>query len=257
MSSGPSIMRRLLAKICPEFIEDWAGAAGDRFRRGVAVISEYNSKHVRVSDRIEAAPDMLWRAAEGATSAQHAKAQADYAKAENDRIDAELRRRTLDAKARHECADADKAEAEARIARIKEMQVRLELVLQLNAAGVSLTYGEQMELTLQHAAPKPEPQLADVFTTAELRSIESELISVNSPDAGETAIDFSFCGFSVSLGSRVERGDTICELRTVTSPPTTLPVSSPSDGMIVRLYRPLENAALKPNTPLAIVLVLR
>jgi hypothetical protein len=138
-SGGPGLLRRLLVRITPQFAEDWAGFVGELFRGGVKKIDAYNRDHAKIGEKVDEAPDMLWRAADGATSVQHAQAQAAYSQAENGRIDAELKKRTLEARTRHEEADAERAEAEAGVARVREIQARIELVQQLNAIGVKAT----------------------------------------------------------------------------------------------------------------------
>jgi hypothetical protein len=122
------VMRRLFVRVWALLPEEWRGAAGQSFRQTTAAVSEYATEHVRLRERVDEAPDLAWRAVQGAASERHSQAVLNYAKEENERITLELERRTLEGKVRKEVADATKAEAEAGIARIREIEARIELV---------------------------------------------------------------------------------------------------------------------------------
>ena len=259
MPNDQGVIRRLLVKACPQFLEDWLGAAGARFNRGIEAVSDYNRDHVQIGEKLDAAPDMLWRAAHGATSVQHAKAEADYAKAETDRMDAELRRRTLEAKTRHECADADKAEAEAGMAKIREMQARIELVKQLKEIGVSATLDSHLSISVSPAAPllTALPSPTAVISSEEKNEIRSSLIKVIFQPQRENAEDFTLQSWSCDEGGRVAMGFVVCEVSAfIPASPvytTTWDIRSPVGGNILEILI-LPGTPIKPGDILATIL---
>jgi biotin carboxyl carrier protein len=249
MPKEQGILRRLLVKACPQFLEDWAGRAGSRFRRGLKKVSEYNKEHLKLRDKADEAPSMLWRAAQGAASVQGAKAEADYAKAENDRIDAELRRRTLDPKTRHERADADKAEAEARIAKIKEIQARIELFKQLKEIGVAVTMDEKFALKVTPAKHPPVLDLAQLLTQADNEPVEQNSVLVRAPKDLPCVV----YAIPVSVGSRIKTGDLIAEVHSLGSPVTTQHIVAQVDG-VVTVVVVVEGEEISPDQPICTIL---
>jgi multidrug efflux pump subunit AcrA (membrane-fusion protein) len=259
MPNEQGVIRRLLVKACPQFLEDWLGAAGARFNRGIEAVSDYTRDHVQIGEKLEAAPDMLWRAAKGATSAQHAKAEADYAKAETDRMDAELRRRTLEAKTRHECADADKAEAEARIAKIREMQARIELVKQLKEIGVSASLDSGLSISVSPAPlllGDPTSPTA-VISSEEKDEMRTSLVKVIFQPGREDADNFMIDSWSCAEGDRIFASFPVCEVSAMiaTSPAyrTLLQVQSSVGGTVLELLV-AAGKPIKPGDILALIL---
>lgn len=126
MSEGHAV-RRALARVRCLLPTDWLGRAGKRFRQTTTAISDFSEEHIRLKDKATEAPDLAWKAVEGAAHEKFAKALRDYAEEERERLDAELKRRTLESSARQAKASADKMESEARLAQIVEMNARLEL----------------------------------------------------------------------------------------------------------------------------------
>jgi hypothetical protein len=129
---------------------EWLGAAGARFRR---TLGDFNRNSLRPRERIEAAPDLAWKAAEGLAHEKRARALKDYAEVAKDEAATELARKTLESKSRQENALADKMESEARFARIKEMEARLELVDKLKSVGAIPIWDEKGKMTFVKAPP--------------------------------------------------------------------------------------------------------
>lgn len=247
MSRGGGVVRRLLIRACPQFLDDWFGIAGDVFRDGVEKVSDYNAEHAKLGGKLDAAPGMIWRAAEGATSAQHAKAEADYPKAESDRMDAELRRRTMEAKTRHEC-DADKAEAEAGIAKIRQMQARLELFKQLRDLGVAVTVDSEFNLRMEQACPAPELHAIDVIESEEFSALSPKVVEVFCPSAGADNIEYTFHRWLVSVGCRVALNEPVAEVWTMQSPPSLLNIPAPTAGVVLATFAPGKETVMRGQT---------
>ncbi|HEX5228384.1 MAG TPA: hypothetical protein VFW44_11770 [Bryobacteraceae bacterium] len=125
MPDRETTLRRIVARVRCMLPKDWLGRAGKRFRQTTTAISDYSEQHIRLGEKAEAAPELAWRALQGAASEKYARALKDYAEEEKDKLDSELKRRTLESNARQAKATADKLESEARIAQINEMDARL------------------------------------------------------------------------------------------------------------------------------------
>lgn len=125
MPEKETTLRRIVARVRCMLPTDWLGRAGKRFRQTTMAISDFSEEHIRLGEKVEAAPDLAWRALQGAASEKYAKALRDYAEEEKDKLDSELKRRTLESNARQARAAADKLESEARTAQINEMDARL------------------------------------------------------------------------------------------------------------------------------------
>lgn len=125
MPKKETTLGRIVARVRCMLPKDWLGRAGKRFRQTTTAISDFSEQHIRLGEKVGAAPDLVWRAIEGAASEKYAKALKDYAEEEKDRLDSELKRRTLESNARQAKATADKLESEARTAQINEMDARL------------------------------------------------------------------------------------------------------------------------------------
>src|ERR1039457_540080 len=118
MSKRHGILMRVRAKVRALLPEHWRGAAGERFRQTAATISEYSQEHVRVRERMEEAPDVIWDSLKERSS----RTLVNAAEEEGKRIASELARQTLTDKTRQERATAERLEAEARISKISEIQ---------------------------------------------------------------------------------------------------------------------------------------
>jgi hypothetical protein len=125
MPEKETTLRRIVARVRCMLPRDWLGRAGKRFRQTTTAISDFSEQHIRLGEKVEAAPDLAWRALEGAASEKYARALRDYAEEEKDKLDSELKRRTLESNARQAKAAADKLESEVRTAQINEMDARL------------------------------------------------------------------------------------------------------------------------------------
>lgn len=147
MRDRDGFLLRFVARIRALAPEDWSRVPGRLFRRSADTIVKYNREHVHIEKKLDDAPDLAWKAVEGAALQKHAAATLQYAQEENQKIETELQRRVLDAKVRQEHATADKLEAEARIAQIREVEARLELAKKLSDAGVTLVAASDGSLT--------------------------------------------------------------------------------------------------------------
>jgi hypothetical protein len=144
----PHAISRIVARVRAIPAVDWLGATGKRFRR---TLGDFCRDSLRPGERIEAAPDLAWKAAEGLAHEKRAKALKDYAAVAKDEAATELARRTLESKNRQEAALADKMESEARLAQVKEMEARLELVEKLRAVGAIPIWNKEGKMTIVKA----------------------------------------------------------------------------------------------------------
>jgi biotin carboxyl carrier protein len=238
----------LLVRITPQFAEDWAGFVGKLFRGGAKKIDAYNRDHVKIGEKVDEAPDMLWRAADGATSIQHAQAQAAYSQAENSRIDAELKKRTLEARMRHEEADAERAEAEAGVARVREIQARIELVQQLNAIGVKATIDPKalgaMHLYIDPLPNPPSLQSGDLLDNDEETIMQGDITDIVAPEFGANVSTMTLTRWMCSVGSRVKYDQPIYQVSTDV---VDSEIPSPADGVILEVLVD-RGAAFAPGT---------
>jgi len=113
---GLGSVTRLLARVRAMGREQWEGRAGERFRSGVKAVAEEGTK-------------LAARKIEGLASREHAASEKDYADAmkafsesEDKKMDAVLKRRSLESRVRREEAEASLAETKAIEARFDLMQ---------------------------------------------------------------------------------------------------------------------------------------
>jgi hypothetical protein len=118
----------LKARVRALFPSDWSGSAGERFRATLRILSEYNEEYIRPAERVKEAPELGWKRLEGEAHEKRANAVLSYTQEEGEKIKNEVARRTMDDHLRISKANADKCEAEARIAQINEGMARLEFV---------------------------------------------------------------------------------------------------------------------------------
>ena len=124
-----------MAKVRALLPGDWSGRAGDKFRQTAEAISDF-AKSDAARLKTEEALDLSWKKFEGIASKEHAEAMARYADEENKRIDAVLKKRTLESKARKAEAEARITEAEAGLKEVALMQARIALVERLREQGL-------------------------------------------------------------------------------------------------------------------------
>ena len=174
MSEKKKLITRIVARVTCLLPKDWLGRAGRRFRQTTTVVSDYAHEHIRTGERLEQAPDLIWKAAEGAAHEKYAKALKDYAEEEKERVDTELKRRTMDSKARQETAAAAKMESEARTAQIKELDARIDLFDKLKRCGAVPVWNENGNMTVSKVpADFNWDALQDLFLrTGELPKLE-------------------------------------------------------------------------------------
>ena len=144
MPEAEGVVARVTARVRAVLERDWLGSAGEAFRQTMKRISA----HPEVREKIKEAPDLAWNVVKGATNQRHAKSEVDFATAENVRIEAELRRRTLESKARQEEATADRLESDARSAEVKELLARLELGDRMRELNVAPVWDDEGKLTI-------------------------------------------------------------------------------------------------------------
>jgi hypothetical protein len=117
----PAFLTRLKVRVAAMLPEHWRGSAGQRLQETINTLSEYSEKNIRIKDKLEEAPNVLWETLKERSS----RALVNAAEEELRRIDIELARQTLADKARQEKANADRLETEARVSRVNEMEARL------------------------------------------------------------------------------------------------------------------------------------
>lgn len=140
-------LTRVKARVTALLPEQWKGKAGERFRQTADILSDYTKKNVRVGERLKEAPDVLWQTAKLKSS----EALVNAAEEEHKRIEIELARQTLVAKKRQEEASADKAETEARMLRIDEIEKRLAFIETLRKAGMVCVWSSEGQMTFLKA----------------------------------------------------------------------------------------------------------
>lgn len=241
--SNESLLTRLRIRLTPQFAEEWLKEPGILFRKTLRRLTAYSREQLELPEKVDALSGMAWKAAEGVSSAQHAKADADYAKAENDRIDAELRRRTLDAKVRQEFAVANKAESEARLSRLKELEARLDLERKCREIGVMMNVDDNMNISF---APRPstlsmmpptlliDPQELEEAVIAKVRYVYHGDVSMWEPPR--------LLRWCCQCGERIEKGQLLYEVEEVVN-------SSPSARQIVKAISHVSGILLKVSVP--------
>jgi hypothetical protein len=156
MPDKAGIIARITARVRALLPKDWLGPAGRRFRQTTTTISDYTHEKIRIGERLDEAPDLAWKAVQGAATEKHANALKAYAQEESERIEIELKRKTLHSKARQEDATADKLESEARTAQIREIQERIKLFDDLKRLGAIPIWDQDGNLSITKAPPQFE-----------------------------------------------------------------------------------------------------
>jgi hypothetical protein len=127
----------LKARVRALFPSDWSGSAGERFRATLRTIAEYNKEYIRPVERVKEAPELGWKRLEGEAHEKRANAVLSYAQEEGEKIKNEVARRTMDDQVRISRANADKCEAEARLAQLNEATARIEFIERCRKMGVT------------------------------------------------------------------------------------------------------------------------
>lgn len=250
MPEEKSVLVRLRTRLPPQLVEDWRSTAGQKWRAGISKFSDYCSKHLRLGERLEAAPDLAWLAAQGAASIQYAQAEKAYAEAENIKIDAELRRRTMD-------SSVAKAQAEVEMANIAVLQARLDLYKKLKDAGVAVTLDSSINLHIVPMHATPPLELTEVFDADDVRQIEPKLVNIKFFNVGTFSVEYTpitKIEWLVSVGSRVESGTQIGIADLSTSPPSGHRILSKAAGIVTFLLDCREDAVISSATVLAKIL---
>jgi hypothetical protein len=147
------------ARILPLLPEDWLGRSGQKFRSAVEAIRDFTELHVHPKDKLDQAPDVLWKTAQIKSS----QAELNLAQAEERKVNAELARRTLHAKTRQEEAAARKEEALADQESVKAIEARLRLYETLKAQNVTVSFDLEGNATF---APAPADYPWDLLRTS-------------------------------------------------------------------------------------------
>jgi len=159
------IVLRLLAMVRALRPSDWVGDAGRRFRDGIRALSKFASqKHLQPRDVLDQGIVLGQRKIEGLASVEHAAAIRSYAEAEEIKIDTRTKELTLTAKVRQEIASAQKLEAEASLAKIREADALLDLMKKLKECGVELKVEKKGDLFVSLAAL--HDKFSDIDSTA-------------------------------------------------------------------------------------------
>jgi biotin carboxyl carrier protein len=231
MPETDSSIFRFIARVKAIFEVDWAGQAGERWRRTIGAMSRFNRAHLQLDDKAKAAPGLAWGAVEGLATEKRAKAAADYSKAENDRIDAALKRRVMEDKARQERATANKLEAEAVQARIQEIKARVALARECEGLGVAIVIDSDGTIRVCSATGQRSDIVKSLLNIDETRLLESALVDVRIPEMGQI-LEGRLTRWLRKRGDRVESDEPILELET-TMVDTDIP--SPTGGIVFEL----------------------
>jgi hypothetical protein len=135
MPDRVGLITRIIVRVRALLPKDWLSIAGRRFRQTTTVISDYTHDKIRPGERLTEAPELGWKAVQGAALEKHARALKEYAEEENERLEIELKRQTLSSKARQENATAKKLESDVRASQIRELQERIKLFDDLRRFG--------------------------------------------------------------------------------------------------------------------------
>jgi pyruvate/2-oxoglutarate dehydrogenase complex dihydrolipoamide acyltransferase (E2) component len=214
MPEARSAIFRFVAKLRGVFEEDWRGEAGSLWRRTIDALSEFNRQNLQLDDKAKEAPGLAWTAVEGLASEKHAKAAADYSKAENDRIDAALKRRVMEDKARQERATANKLESEAVQARIQELKARLSLAKDLQTLGIAIVIEPDGTIRASPAPKSERDILTALLNVPEMKLLDSALLDVRIPSLFEGVAEAKLTRWIKKRGDRVERDEPIMEIET-------------------------------------------
>src|SRR5260370_36276773 len=79
MPEKETTLRRIVARVRCMLPKDWLGPAGKRFRQTTTAISDFSEQHIRLGEKVDAAPELAWRALQGAANGKYARALKDYA----------------------------------------------------------------------------------------------------------------------------------------------------------------------------------
>ena len=154
--SERGVISRLIAKARALLAEDWLGSAGERFSTTADAISDFAEEHaLRPGELADEAVSLARSALHGKANKDFAVAAKDFADAENTKIEAELKKRSLQSR-------VQKEEAEAALVRLQVVHAEADLIAKLQILGVALRRDEHGNIT---ALPAPKTfnfsQLAD------------------------------------------------------------------------------------------------
>ena len=187
MLDKPGVFRLMRAKVRALFSEHWRGEAGAQVRETVDKITDYTKQRIRLGERLEEAPNVLWNTAKIKSS----EALVNAAEEEEKRIASELARRTLPDKVRQEKATADRLETDARISKIKEMEEGLSFVEKLRGLGVVPVWDSRGTMLFLKAPPDYDWDglMSRLLTTPDLSLFEDQVTSnVNIKASGQVTI---------------------------------------------------------------------
>lgn len=147
----PLVLKRFIARVRALLPGDWNGEPGKRFEVGVKKIAEKlidKGKEYRLGEHAKKLRDLLWHALQGLSDRDYAGTINDFAKAEDKKIDAELKRRTLESEVREKEAIARSRESEARQAEITELEARLKLYDSFKERGLLPAWDSDGKVTI-------------------------------------------------------------------------------------------------------------
>lgn len=122
-----AVVQRVVAKVRALLVTDWLGTAGERFQQTTTAISDYAKEH----EVVDTAIDLGVKAVKGKAELEYSESLVNYSEEERIKTETELKRRTMTSTERLSEAAARKAESEARLAELNEMERRLAFFDQL------------------------------------------------------------------------------------------------------------------------------
>jgi len=213
MGETQPLIVRWVARLQAFFEEDWRGIAGQRFRATLKSVSDLNQKHLHIEEKATEVPDLAWTAARGFASEKHAKSAADYAKAENERIDAALKLRVFEDKARQEKATAGRLESEASLARVQELSARIQLAQTLQQVGIAITVNPDGTVRAIKSAAEPFDIISALLNPEERLALSAALIDFVIPPMGDIAVG-TLTKWMKQVGDSIEQDEPIVEIST-------------------------------------------
>jgi len=163
------VFTRVIARIKALLPADWRGRAGEEFREGTRVVSEFAEENrLLPEDILRDGVDLGRRAIEGLATEKHAGAEKNYAEAQKAFVDMEekkieiaLKKRSFEVDISQKTANIEKTQeetrklkAEADLAEINALKARIELQKTLAEAGVAIHRDERGNFTVLTAAAK-------------------------------------------------------------------------------------------------------
>ena len=145
----------MLARVRVYLRKHWRGEPGRRFFETITKLFDYSKEHLRLAEKAKETPDLLWEHAKGEAGLKYSEAILNFAKEEDQRIRNQIQQQTAEEKVLQEQhrtraakAQADKAEAQARLAELALFRALEEAGLTVGDAELDVDSGGSIKLTV-------------------------------------------------------------------------------------------------------------